>query len=392
MEVLTEPERRRRRSVQEKVAIVQETLEPGATVSAVARRHGVNPNQMFAWRKQYEEGSLTAVKAGEAVVPASQSATAMKEIRELQRLLGKKTQEAEILKEAVEYGRFKKLDCALALTARGRPMKTVCDVLGVARSALAVRKARSQDWQDGRRARQTDDTHRPSPCDRPGPGRVRPRSARVVATHVRRLEALRRAGIVERVAEGLWTVPDDLVERGRQHDAQRLDGVVVELKSHLPIERQARVIGATWLDQQLIGGGRGLGDLGFGGEAKQAMQQRADFLVDRGWPSGAGSACLARNVLGTLRNQQLTKAAKEIAAETGLEHRPVADGQRVAGIYRRSVMLTSGRYAMLDDGLGFSLVPWKPVIEQRLGQQLAAAVRGGGLSWELVRLRGLSII
>ncbi|MBB2983942.1 transposase-like protein [Paraburkholderia tropica] len=67
IEVLTEPERRRRRSVQERVAIVQETLEPGATVSAVARRHGVNPNQVFAWRKQYEDGSLAAVKAGEAV-------------------------------------------------------------------------------------------------------------------------------------------------------------------------------------------------------------------------------------------------------------------------------------------------------------------------------------
>ncbi|MDP9651883.1 transposase [Paraburkholderia caledonica] len=106
IEVLTEPERRRRRSVQEKVAIVQETLEPGATVSAVARRHGLNPNQVFAWCKQYEEGSLAAVKAGAAVVPASQSATAMKEIRELQRLLGKKTK-AEILKEAVEYGRSK---------------------------------------------------------------------------------------------------------------------------------------------------------------------------------------------------------------------------------------------------------------------------------------------
>jgi hypothetical protein len=65
----------------------------------------------------------------------------------------------------------------------------------------------------------------------------------VVAAHVRRLEALRRAGIVERVAEGLWKVPDDLPERGRQYDAQRLGGVAVELKSHLPIERQARVIG-----------------------------------------------------------------------------------------------------------------------------------------------------
>jgi hypothetical protein len=67
----------------------------------------------------------------------------------------------------------------------------------------------------------------------------------VVAAHVRRLEALRRAGIVERVAEGLWKMPDDLAEQGRRHDAQRLGGVAVELKSHLPIERQARVIGAT---------------------------------------------------------------------------------------------------------------------------------------------------
>src|SRR3546814_2334596 len=68
----------------------------------------------------------------------------------------------------------------------------------------------------------------------------------VVAAHVRRLEALRRAGIVERVAEGLWKVPDDLPERGRQYHAQGLGGVAVELKSHLPLERQARLLGATW--------------------------------------------------------------------------------------------------------------------------------------------------
>jgi type IV secretory pathway VirD2 relaxase len=214
----------------------------------------------------------------------------------------------------------------------------------------------------------------------------------VVATHVRRLEALRRAGIVERVAEGLWKVPGDLPEQGRSYDAQRLGGVAVELKSHLPIERQARVIGATWLDQQLIGGGQGLGDLGFGSEAKQAMQQRADFLAEQGLVERRGQrVILARNLLGTLRNRELAQAAKDIAAETGLEHQLVADGQRVAGIYRRSVMLASGRYAMLDDGMGFSLVPWKPVIEQRLGQQLAATVRGGGVSWEIGRTRGPAI-
>ncbi|MFU3315856.1 relaxase/mobilization nuclease domain-containing protein [Pseudomonas aeruginosa] len=214
----------------------------------------------------------------------------------------------------------------------------------------------------------------------------------VVAAHVRRLEALRRAGIVERVAEGIWKVPDDLAERGRQYDAQRLGGVAVELKSHLSIERQARLIGATWLDQQLIGGGKGLGDLGFGGDAKQAMQQRADFLEEQGLAERRGQrVILARNLLGTLRNRELAQFAKDIATETGLEHQPVADGQRVAGIYRRSVMLASGRYAMLDDGKGFSLVPWKPIIEQRLGQQLAATVRGGGVSWEIGRQRGPTV-
>lgn len=215
----------------------------------------------------------------------------------------------------------------------------------------------------------------------------------VVAAHVRRLEALRRAGIVERVADGVWHVPADLTDRGRRHDAQRLGGAVaVELKSQLPIERQARVIGATWLDQQLIGGGKGLGDLGFGAEVKDALRERADFLAEQGLAEHRGQrVMLARNLLATLRGRELSKAGHDIATETGLKHRPVVDGQRVAGIYRRSVMLASGRYAMLDDGMGFSLVPWKPVIEQRLGQQIAAMVRGGGVSWEIGRQHAHSV-
>jgi type IV secretory pathway VirD2 relaxase len=216
----------------------------------------------------------------------------------------------------------------------------------------------------------------------------------VVAAHVRRLEALRRAGIVERIADGLWRVPDDLAERGRQYDAQRLGGgMAVELKSHLSIERQTRIIGATWLDQQLIGGGKGLGDLGFGAEVKEALQQRADFLAEQGLAERRGQrVILARKLLATLRERELAKAAQDIEVETGLEHRRVIDGQRVAGTYRRSVMLASGRYAMLDDGMGFSLVPWKSVIDQRLGQKVAAMVRGSRVSWEFGRSRGPSIV
>lgn len=197
---------------------------------------------------------------------------------------------------------------------------------------------------------------------------------------------------MERVVEGLWKVPNDQPEQGRRHDVQRLGGVAIELKSYLPIERQARVIGATWLDQQLIGGGLGLGGLGFGSEVKDALQKRVDFLAEQGLVERRGQrVILARNLLNTLRSRELAQVAKDIAAETGLEHRPVADGRRVAGIYRRSVMLASGRYAMLDDGMGFSLVPWKPVIEQRLGQQIATTMRDGVASWDMGRGRGMSI-
>lgn len=215
----------------------------------------------------------------------------------------------------------------------------------------------------------------------------------VVATHIRRLEALRRGGIVERMVEGALRVSDDLVERGRQYDAQRRGGgVAVELKSHLPIERQTCVIGATWLDQQLISGGKGLGDVGFGGEVKKAMQQRAEFLVEQGLAERRGQRLfLARNLLAMLRGRELTKVGQDIAAETGLEHQPVANGQRVVGVYRRSVMLASGRFAMLDDGVGFSLVPWKAVIEPWLGQKLAVSVHGNQVSWEFGRQLGTVI-
>ncbi|XTF45931.1 IS3 family transposase (plasmid) [Escherichia coli] len=152
------PEKHRRRTTQEKIAIVQQSFEPGMTVSLVARQHGVAASQLFLWRKQYQEGSLTAVAAGEQVVPASELAAAMKQIKELQRLLGKKTMENELLKEAVEYGRGKKVDSARALIARGWGVSLVSRCLRVSRAQLHVILRRTDDWKDGRRSRHSDDT------------------------------------------------------------------------------------------------------------------------------------------------------------------------------------------------------------------------------------------
>ena len=108
IDILSGPERRRRWTAAEKVAIVNETYEPGVTVSLVARRHGIASNQLFHWRKLAAQGALTAAGRGEEVVPASDYRALQNHVRELQRLLGKKTLEAEVLREALEVVDSKK--------------------------------------------------------------------------------------------------------------------------------------------------------------------------------------------------------------------------------------------------------------------------------------------
>ena len=103
IDIITSVQRRRRWTASEKVRMVEETFEPGMTVSLVARRHGVAPNQLFTWRRLAAQGSLTAAGSGEEVVPASDYRALQNQVRELHRLLGKKTLEAEILKEALEH-------------------------------------------------------------------------------------------------------------------------------------------------------------------------------------------------------------------------------------------------------------------------------------------------
>ena len=100
----------------------------------------------------------------------------------------------------------------------------------------------------------------------------------------------------------------------------------------------------------------------------------------------------ARDLLNTLRRQELTKAASRLTAETGLVHRPVAHGEHVAGLYRQRVTLSSGRFAMIDDGLGFQLVPWRPALDWHINEQVAGVVLPGGrVDGSLGRKRGLSI-
>jgi transposase len=108
VEVITGVQRRRRWTPQEKLEWVRKTMEPGMSVSLVARQAGITASQLFQWRKAYTEGSLVAVGANEPVVPASELQEAMKRIKQLEAALGRKTLENDILKEAVDYAKAKK--------------------------------------------------------------------------------------------------------------------------------------------------------------------------------------------------------------------------------------------------------------------------------------------
>jgi len=109
IKVITSVQRRRRWSAEEKRAMVEEAEQPGMSISAVARKYDVHPNLLFTWRRLMREGALEAVRREERVVPISEVKVLKARIRELERTLGKKTMEVEILKEALEIAREKKL-------------------------------------------------------------------------------------------------------------------------------------------------------------------------------------------------------------------------------------------------------------------------------------------
>ena len=108
IEISNVPERRRRWSPAEKARIVEETQSSGMSVSAVARLYGIAPSILFRWRKLMQDGGLSAISADEPVVGASEVNQLKHRVRELERLLGRKTLEVEILKEAVAIARSKK--------------------------------------------------------------------------------------------------------------------------------------------------------------------------------------------------------------------------------------------------------------------------------------------
>ena len=173
-------------------------------------------------------------------------------------------------------------------------------------------------------------------------------------------------------------------------DRRRLS---LAIRSDRSLKEQVVASGSTWLDRQLLTKDAPLSGGGFGAEVREAMEARVDHLIGQGLARRQGQRVVfARDLLATLRRRELQEATAKLATETGLDYRLGAGGDHVSGVYRQRVTLASGRFAMIDDGLGFQLVPWRPALEQHLGGQVTGVMMpGGGIDWSFGRKRGLGL-
>ncbi|WP_448140497.1 DUF3363 domain-containing protein [Sphingopyxis fribergensis] len=198
-----------------------------------------------------------------------------------------------------------------------------------------------------------------------------------------------------RFADLDWTgdgAPGAIVELRRWDGRDGKTRLSLAVRSDLPLGDQINARGATWLDRRLVGRDVAAG-AGFGLELQHAMEDRAAFLECEGLARRQGGRfCAEPGLIDMLRRKDLEAAGEAIAARTGLEHRRSAPGEGVSGVYRERVTLASGRFAMIDDGLGFQLVPWRPALDRHLGKQVNGAMAGtGGIDWPLGRGRGIGI-
>lgn len=206
-----------------------------------------------------------------------------------------------------------------------------------------------------------------------------------IEAHKRRLEALRRAGIVAREADGSWRIGRGFLDRAAQYDVARGGGVKIGVKSWIDLEAQVEQRAPTWLDDVNAGD---FGETGFGGEIAATKTRRAMFLRREGlWSEEAGGIDAATRK--RLAVAELAEAGESQARRIGKTYRAFDAGGSFGGVFERSVDLAQGRFALIARSKEFTLVPWRPEIEKYRGAALMVQRSGKGIEWTPGRARGI---
>ncbi|OIR00512.1 hypothetical protein GALL_173850 [mine drainage metagenome] len=215
-------------------------------------------------------------------------------------------------------------------------------------------------------------------------------------THVRRLEAIRRATDgVTREPDGAWIIAPDHLDRVADYERRRAKSapVIVEKLSHFTLDQQIGSDGATWLDRELVSGtAESTRDSGFGHEVRDALTRRRQWLIEQGLAQEEQDRTIYRaNMLAILRRHELTRVAGQLSDQLGLAYVETRSGMPVEGTLRQSIDLASGKYAVVENAREFTLVPWRPVLEPHIGKAVSGIMRGDGISWTIGRGRGIGV-
>jgi hypothetical protein len=214
----------------------------------------------------------------------------------------------------------------------------------------------------------------------------------LIAANVRRLEAMRRSGLVERRADGAFVITPDHRQQATRFESQlvRNSPVNVRVVSYWTLAEQVNALGPTHLDSVLAGEAAAPGGAGaFTRRHAMALQQRRQYMIEQGW-MGEADKQLSPAVLRTLANHERADLAKRLSGELGLRVLPQAPSH-LSGIYARRVDLAQGRVAIIVQERQAFIVPWRPALEQFAGREVEGVLRGQTLSWGLARGLGPSL-
>ncbi|MEP9360074.1 relaxase/mobilization nuclease RlxS [Sphingomonas sp. KR3-1] len=210
--------------------------------------------------------------------------------------------------------------------------------------------------------------------------------------HVRRLEAMRRAGAgVEREPDGSWTIAADHLDRAASYEARRYRDQPAEvvILSAAPLEQLRDADAATWVDRELASGdAQPIRDAGFGREVRSALAARRQWLVKHGLADSDGDRVRLRaNALAALRRRELLRVGGQLSGELGKAFAEARPGDAIGGRLTRQIDLISGRFALVEKSREFTLVPWRPVLERQVGNQVGGIMRADGVNWQFGRGR-----
>jgi type IV secretory pathway VirD2 relaxase len=165
----------------------------------------------------------------------------------------------------------------------------------------------------------------------------------------------------------------------------------LRILSYLNLEKLVDAEGATWLDKELLGKSQErLTPTGFGNEVIAASTRRRQWLVTQGLATinSANTFQPQPRMLEQLRQRDLRQASQILSTELGLTHAHLVEGERIAGTFNRSVDLASGKYAVVQKSKEFTLVPWRPELEQFRGKSLSGTASNQGINWDWSAKRG----